>query len=131
MSRGRSRGFVAVERADWDQKGIGRMQDESEPLAVIEYGPGGLEAALTFLKRTRSEMRQLRFVRIWIDRFAVYDVNQDRFEILGLGYANEEITAVLDAVNTAYKHKTIHEPVTGFKEFKTGRRYCWAADRVM
>jgi len=107
------------------------MKDESEPLAVIKYGPGGLEAALTFLKRTRSEMRQLRFVRIWIDRFAVYDVNQDRFEILGLGYANEEITAVLDAVNTAYKHETIHEPVTGFKEFKTGRRYCWAADRVM
>ena len=107
------------------------MNTEPEPLAVMQYEPGGLCDALAFLKRTRSELRQLRFVRVWADRFAIYDINQDCFEIRGLGYRDADITAVLAAVNTAYKQATIHEPVEGFKEFKTGRRYPWAADRVM
>ena len=39
---------------------------------------------------------------------------------------------ILQAVNTAFKTETIHnETRKEFKEFKTGRRYAWAADRVM
>ena len=108
------------------------MLDEPLPLAVFEYQPGQLNEALEFLKRTRSELRQLRFVRVWTDRLAVYDVNQDRFEIQGLGYQDEDVIAVLDNVNTAYKRETIHDRTDDdFKQFKTGRRYPWAADRVM
>lgn len=108
------------------------MTEEIEPIAVIEYETEGLTAALEFLKRTRSELRQLRFVRVWADRFAIYDVNQDRFEIRGLGFEDSDIVPVLDAVNTAYKRETIHDATNGeFKEFKTGRRYPWAWGRVM
>ncbi|MEK6249353.1 MAG: hypothetical protein N2C12_14315 [Planctomycetales bacterium] len=108
------------------------MSSESAPLAEMDFGAEGLEAALEFLKRTRSEMRQLCFVRIWSDRFAVYDVNQDCFQILGLGYPDPDIVPVLDAVNTAFKRETIHDKAKGeYKQFKTGRRYPWAADRVM
>lgn len=50
----------------------------------------------------------------------------------GLGYADEPIVGVLDNINTACKHELIHEPTDDeFKEFLTGRRYPWAADRVM
>lgn len=100
--------------------------------ATFAYGEDKLDGALQFLKRTRSELRQLRFVRVWPDRFAVFDVNQDFFEITGIGFADEEITAILDNVNAAYKRELIHEPTDKqYKQFKTGRRYAWAADRVM
>jgi hypothetical protein len=35
-------------------------------------------------------------------------------------------------VNTVYNRDTIHDPIAEpYKEFKTGRRYPWAQDRVM
>jgi hypothetical protein len=105
---------------------------ETKPLATFDYEPGKLDDSLVFLKRIRSELRQIRMVRVWTDRFAVFDVNQDCFEIRGIGYPDKEITTILDAVNTAYKRELIHEPTDlEYKEFKTGRRYAWAADRVM
>ncbi len=103
-----------------------------EPIAVMDYATGKLDEALEFLKRTRSELRQLRYVRVWPDRLAVFDVNQDYFEIRGLGYKHADIVAILDNVNTAYKRELIHEDTDEpYKQFKTGRRYAWAADRVM
>jgi len=105
---------------------------ETPPLASYDFASGTLDDALTFLKRTRSELRMLRLVRVWNDRFCLFDINGDYFEIRGLGYSQPEITKILDTVNTAYKQDRIHEPTdANYKEFKTGRRYAWAADRVM
>jgi hypothetical protein len=103
-----------------------------QPKATFEYAPGMLDDALKFLKRTRSELRELRRVRVWSDRFRVYDVNGDAFEILRIGYRDHDIVPILEAVNTVYKPESIHaETEDDYKEFKTGRRYPWAADRVM
>jgi hypothetical protein len=100
--------------------------------AVFEYQPGQLEESLQFLKRTRSELSELRMVHVWPDRFQVFDVNGDSFQIDGLGYLADEIIPVLDSVNAVYRRDTIHRPSAAeYKEFKTGRRYPWAADRVM
>lgn len=105
---------------------------DSKPIASFDYQPGSLAEALEFLKRTRSELRMLRMVRVWQDRLLVFDVNHDSFEISGLGYPDADVIGVLDAVNTAYKRELIHQPTDDeYKEFKTGRRYPWAADRVM
>ena len=102
------------------------------PLATHLYVSGGVDAAIEFLKRTRWELRNLRMVRIWKDRLRVYDVNQDCFEVQGIGYADPDIIPLLRLVNTAYNPQTIHEPTEEeFKEFKTGRRHPWAEDRVM
>ncbi len=103
------------------------------PLAVQAHQPGNVDATLEFLKRTRSELRMLRRVRVWSDRFRVYDINGDSFEITGLGYGDAEIIPVLNVVNTNFKPEQIHAEIAAgtFKEFKTGRRYAWAADRVM
>ena len=102
------------------------------PLATFQFKPGAINEALEFLKRTRSELRMLRKVRIWKNRFQIVDINGDSFEIDGIGYLDEQITIILDTVNTAYKQDLIHkETEDEFKEFKTGRRYCWAQDRVM
>jgi hypothetical protein len=102
------------------------------PQATHDFQPGGVAAALEFLKRTRSELRTLRRVRVWADRVQVFDVNEDYFELRGLGYPDADVVPVLQAVNTAFKPESIHaacdEP---YKEFKTGRRYTWAHDRVM
>ena len=104
----------------------------SAPLATYEYVPGGLDAALEFLKRTRWEMRELRRVRIWKDKLHVLDINKDIFEIKGIGYADADIVPLLRMVNTAYNPQTIHDPTDAeYKEFDTGRRYTWAHDRVM
>lgn len=107
------------------------MHDGRE-VARHVFRPCGLDAALEFLKRTRSELRQLRRVRVSKSAFRVFDVNGDWFEIDGVGYRDADIVAVLKAVNSAFNPETIHNP-TGdeFKEFKTGRRYAWASDRVM
>jgi hypothetical protein len=103
-----------------------------EPLAVHEHRPGELDATLQFLKRTWGELRELRFVRVWPDRFQVVDVNADAFEVRGLGYGDPEIVPALNAVNAAFNRETIHEPTrSAYKEFKTGRRYPWAHDRVL
>src|SRR6266852_7413740 len=104
----------------------------SGPLAVHEFVQGGLEAALEFLKRTRSELRSLRKVRVWKDKLHIIDVNKDYFEIRGIGYGDADIVPLLRNINTAFNPQTIHE-VTDleFKEFDTGRRHPWAEDRVM
>ncbi len=102
------------------------------PLATHDYVPGAQEAALEFLKRTRSELRILRFVRISKDRLQIFDVNKDFFEIRGIGYPDAEIVPLLKNINTAFNPETIHHPIDAeFKEFNTGRRHPWAEDRVM
>ena len=102
------------------------------PLATHDYTPGGLNAALEFLKRTRWELRQLRRVRVWKDKLHVIDVNKDFFEIRGIGYADADIVPLLRNINTAFDPQTIHQPTEDdYKEFKTGRRHPWAEDRVM
>lgn len=105
---------------------------EQQPLATHDFET--LPAALEFLKRTRFELRMLRRTRVFTDRVQIFDINGDYFEIRGLGYPDADVVPVLQAVNTAFKPKTIHDPTPEsdeFKEFKTGRRYAWAADRVM
>jgi hypothetical protein len=102
------------------------------PLAIHDYSAGGLEAALEFLKRTRSEMRALHRVRVWKDRLQVFDVNKDIFEVRGIGYPDPDIVPLLGYVNTAFNPEMIHVPIEAeYKEFGAGRRYTWAADRVM
>jgi hypothetical protein len=104
----------------------------ADPRATHDYSPGGLEAALEFLKRTYSELRELRKVRVRKDWLEIIDINNDRFAIRGLGYADADIVPVLNALNTAFNPKTIHEPTDlEYKEFLTGRRRVWAEDRVM
>ncbi len=102
------------------------------PLASCRYGQDNVEEVLEFLKRTRNELRTLRKVRVWKNQLRVYDVNGDCFEVTGIGYADEQIREVLDAVHTAYKPESIHNEIAGpYKEFKTGKRRPWAEDRVM
>lgn len=104
----------------------------STPLASHAFAPGGLDAALEFLKRTRSELRTLRKAFVWKDRLRIVDVNHDSFEITGVGYPVPEIVPLLRAVNANFDPETVHEPIVAeCKEFDTGRRYPWAYDRVM
>lgn len=104
----------------------------SAPLATHDYRPDGLDAALEFLKRTRWELRQLRRVRVYKDRLQIFDVNKDLFEVRGVGYADADIVPLLRMVNTAFNPETIHHEVDAeYKELDTGRRHCWAEDRVM
>jgi hypothetical protein len=104
----------------------------SAPLATHDYTPGGIEAALEFLKRTRWELRSLRKVRVWTDRLHIIDVNKDYFEVRGVGYPDADVVPLLRAVNTAFDPLTIHNPTDAeYKELATGRRHPWAEDRVM
>src|SRR6185369_10071199 len=97
---------------------------ESAAKAVFEFQAGDVAPALEFLKRTRSELRMLRKVRVFTDRVQVFDVNGDRFEITGIGYADADVVPILQAVNTAFNRETIHAPTKdAYKEFLTGRRY--------
>lgn len=101
-------------------------------LATHEYVSGGLDAALDFLKRTRAEMRALHRARVWKDRLEVIDINKDVFEVRGVGYPDADIIPLLQYVNTAFNPETIHAPIDAdYKEYGAGRRYTWAADRVM
>jgi hypothetical protein len=102
----------------------------SSPLATHDFA--AVDSALEFLKRTRSELRSLRFVRVWKDRLQIFDINQDYFEIRGIGYVDADIVPLLRNINTAYNPDTIHNPTDAeYKEIKTGRRHPWAEDRVM
>jgi hypothetical protein len=102
------------------------------PLATHDYTPGGLDAALEFLKRTRWELRSLRKVRVWKDRLQILDVNGDFFEVRGVGYPDADIVPLLRAVNTAFDPLTVHAATRmEYKELATGRRHTWAEDRVM
>jgi hypothetical protein len=104
----------------------------SQPLATHDFTSGDLAAAQEFLKRTRAELRQLRKVRVFKDKLHVIDVNKDYFEVRGIGYADADIVPLLRMINTAFNPKTLHDPTDlDFKEFDTGRRHCWAEDRVM
>jgi hypothetical protein len=102
------------------------------PREVIEYEPGHLDRVLDFLKQARYSFRSWRFVRVWTDQLQGFDVNGDSFLVHGLGYPQADVIPVLEAINAVYRPEEIHEPSDlPFKEFKTGRRYPWAADRVM
>ena len=109
---------------------MGRMAEE--PLARAVFDEGDVEASLEFLKRTRGELSTLRKVFVWPDRLAVFDVNGEWFEVKGVGYLDEQIVTLLDAVDVVYKRESIHVPISReYKEFLTGRRYAWGVDRVM
>ena|ERR1043165_8855379 len=102
------------------------------PLSTFAYAPDRLDAVREFLKRTRSELRTLRKVRLWKDHFHVIDVNKDYFEITGIGYPDPDIIPLLRMINTAFDPSKIHDPTDlEYKEFDTGRRHPWAEDRVM
>ncbi|OYV88801.1 MAG: hypothetical protein B7Z73_07710, partial [Planctomycetia bacterium 21-64-5] len=81
-------------------------ESQARPRAEFDYLPGRLDEALEFLKRTRSELRTLRMVRVWTDRLQVFDVNHDFFEVRGIGYADAEIVPLLELVNTNFKPET-------------------------
>ena len=100
--------------------------------ATHDYAEGGLQGALEFLKRTRSELRALRFVRVWKDRFHIIDVNHDFFEVIGIGYRDADIVPLLQNLNTAFNPETIRNEIDAeYKEFGTGKCHPWAYDRVM
>src|SRR5438445_6969203 len=102
----------------------------SIPLATHEFIT--VDDACEFLKRTRAELRTLRKVRVWKDRLHVIDVNKDCFEVRGVGYGDADVVPLLRNLNTAFDPQRIHEPTSQeYKEFDTGRRHCWAEDRVM
>jgi hypothetical protein len=104
----------------------------AEPKATHDFAPGAVDAALEFLKRTRNELRELRMVRVYKDRWLIYDVNADYFEMRGVGYVDADIIPLLRNLKTAFNPQTIHTVIQGeYKEFKTGNRRCWAEDRVM
>jgi hypothetical protein len=103
-----------------------------EPLATHEFTDGGTDAAISFFRRTRNELRTLRMVQVSTEWVRLFDVNGDYFELLGLGYTDPEIVPVLRSFDTPFNPETVHLPIAApYKEFKTGRRYPWAADRVM
>src|SRR5262245_4378308 len=104
----------------------------SSPRASHVHVSGELDASLAFLKRTRNELRTLRKVRLWKDKFHIIDVNKDYFEIRGIGYPDPDIVPLLRNINTAFNPETIHSVIDAeYKEFDTGRRHPWAEDRVM
>jgi hypothetical protein len=104
----------------------------AQPLATHDFADGGLESALAFFRRTRAELRALRMVRVSTEWVRLFDINGDYFELRGLGYPDRDVVAVLNSFNTPFDPESIHESVDAdYKEFKTGRRYPWAADRVM
>ena len=108
------------------------MKSSGRAIAEHRFEPGRLVDVLQFLKRTRSELRMLRKVRVSREWVRVFDINGDWFEVSGVGYTDADVVAVLNAVNTPFNRDTIHEPTNAdYKEFLTGRRYAWAADRVM
>src|SRR5262245_48339194 len=102
----------------------------SEPLATHDHA--SLDATLTFLKRTRAELRSLRKVRVWKDRFHVLDINGDYFEVRGVGYPDADVVPLLRAINSAFDPATIHDPAqVEPKASRTGRPHTWAQDRGM
>jgi hypothetical protein len=111
---------------------MGKGDNTVTPLATHHHEAGGLDQTLEFLKRTRSELRQLRRVCVWRERFRIYDINGDIFEIRGIGYADPDIIPLLDSVNAAYDPRGVHLPTDAeSKEFRLGRCRPWAEDRVM
>ena len=56
---------------------MGKGTNTGTPLATHDHEAGGLDQTLEFLKRTRSELRQLRRVLVGEDRLRVCDVNRD------------------------------------------------------
>jgi len=104
----------------------------SEPIATHDFSEGGLEAAIAFFRRTRNELRTLRLVRVSTEWVRLFDVNGDFFELRGLGYTHPDIVSVLRSFDTPFDPELIHKPIDApYKEFRTSRRYPWAADRVM
>ena len=104
----------------------------AQAIAKHDFSEGGLEAALVFFRRTRSELRALRKVRVATDWVRLLDVNGDYFELTGLGYVDADIVPVLESFDTPFKPESIHVATNAeYKGFETGRRYPWAADRVM
>jgi hypothetical protein len=105
---------------------------DTPPVAVHAHRAGELDATLDFLKQMRYKLRELRLARVGENWVRAIDVNGDFVEITSLGYASTDIIPVLNALNAVFNKDSIHTPITRpYKEFKTGKRRCWAEDRVM
>ena len=74
-----------------------------KPLATHDFADGGLDAAIAFFRRTRSELRTLRFVRVSTEWVRLFDVNGDYFELRGLGYPDADVVARAAVVRHAIR----------------------------
>ena len=71
-------------------------------------------------------------MHVWKDCLHIIDVNQDYFEVRGLGYREADIIAVLLNLDTAFNPETIHNEIDAeYKEFSNGKCFPWAHDRVL
>ena len=105
---------------------------QPEPVASCQYETGQLASVLEFLKRTRAELKELHKVRVWRQRVEIYDVNGDHFDVLDLGYLDRDVVELLRSIGTSFKPELIHQPIQrDYKEFKAGRRFPWAEDRIL
>ena len=105
---------------------------QSAAIATCRYSPGKLGEVLEFLKRARAELMELRKVRVYRVRVEIFDVNGDHFDVLDIGYPDQDIVELLRSIGTSFKPDFIHQPIDrDYNEFKTGRRFPWAEARIL
>ena len=56
----------------------------TQPIAVFDYEPGGLNELFEFLKRTRNELRSIRKIHISTTFLRVIDVNAVEFTAINV-----------------------------------------------
>ena len=102
----------------------------SEP--VYRYDPREQDVVRRILRAQRKGFNTANRVRVECGRTAIIDINRDEFIVEGLGYGDDNLVPLLEALGAAFNPEELRrlgadEAVP--REFPLSRAWAWGAER--
>ena len=91
------------------------------------------DAALKHIRVNRESFRALRRIVLGPERATVFDINNDAFQIDGIGWKTEGVRRFLQGLGASFDPTQVDvPPISGdSKEFKVVKSDPWGHDRIL
>ena len=100
---------------------------------IYRYDPAESDLVRKILRAQRKSFNTANLVRVEPRRTIVYDINKDGFVIVGLGYGDENLIALLQALGAAFNPQELRRLTReegAAREFALSRVWAWGAERT-
>ncbi|GMV95787.1 MAG: hypothetical protein HRF43_06645 [Phycisphaerae bacterium] len=101
---------------------------------VFVYDPGRPDVVRAILRAQRQGFNTANRVRVEPHRTVILDINGDPFVVEGLGFGDDNLILLLEALGAAFHRRELRElsgdEKTPPREFALSRVWAWGAERT-